>query len=178
MGSERLSISEATGVSSSMLENLQCEKLKLEKVSIPAKFSKEIRVRGRVNLEDISGNVIGLLDSLSCDILEFQNTLRVELDSDVTKSLTKMLHSRVREIIFGPKVTLDDYFLLDNYDGHGRCERIQFNDFKGLRISYNSASNNAWNKARRQLGLSFLDCIEYKKKLPCCDCFKIRELTP
>ena len=86
------------------------------------------------------------------------------MDSDVTTSLTKMLHSRVRELILGPKVTLKDYSLLDNYDGHGRCERIQFNDFKGSRINYNTAASYKWDKARKQLGPSFLDCIEYERK--------------
>ena len=41
------------GASSSMLDNVNCEELELKYIEIPAQFSKEISVNGRVILEDL-----------------------------------------------------------------------------------------------------------------------------
>jgi len=119
------------GASSSMLDNVNCEELYLKHIEIPVQFSKEISVRGRVILENLSGNVVDLLDSITCDCLEFRNRLlRISGESDVARSLTKMLESRVRAIILcSPENLQENFSILDNYDGHGRCERLQVKDF-------------------------------------------------
>ena len=134
--SGHLFIHNLTGACSSMLDNVNCEKLELKNMKIPAQISKEIGVSGRVILHDVSGNVEDLLDSLTCDCLVL--VIRsMKMESDITRSLTKMLlESRVREIILCSPENLQKYFpILANYYIHGRCERIQFKDFEDYMIN-------------------------------------------
>ena len=48
----------------------------------------------------------------------------MKLNSDSTSSLTKILQSRVREMTLGCDGTLEDFFLLESYDGKGYCKKI------------------------------------------------------
>jgi len=135
--SGHLFINDLTGACSSMLDNVNCEKLELKNMKIPAQISKEISVSGRVILHDVSGNVEDLLDSLTCDCLVLV-IWSMKMESDITRSLTKMLlESRVREIILCSPENLQKYFpILANYYIHGRCEKIQFKDFDDYMINY------------------------------------------
>jgi len=84
-------------------------------------LKQDICVDGDVSLSNICGDVCGLLDSIKCDKLEISY---LKLNTNETKSLTKMLTKRVRSLeCWG--VTLD-LSLLANYDGKGECERIWF----------------------------------------------------
>jgi len=124
----QLSMFKVLGICFSMFENIQCSELNLIRIEIPEQVTKDICVRGNVTLANISGDVSGFLDSMTCDNLKMCN---ITLINSEIKSLTEMLQSRVRELEFFPcrNLSLEYASIFDNYDGQGRCERIEFQGF-------------------------------------------------
>ena len=121
---KRLNIHKVTGFELSMLSNLRCKELMLSFLSIPTSVTQEINVKNCYLLHRISGNLCGLLDSITCDTLHM-----AEIDDATSDSLSKMLPSRVRELELrnyqDKQLILD---LLAKYDGKGRCNAINFYD--------------------------------------------------
>jgi len=117
-----LIIHQGAGLELSMLGNLNCENLELSFLSIPTPVTQEIHVRF-CGLHQISGNLCGLLDSITCDTLILDN----EFDDVTCDSLSKMLPSRVRKLELSIRYK-DPLFLdfLAKYDGMGRCSSITF----------------------------------------------------
>jgi len=117
-----LKVHHVAGLELSMLGNLNCENLKLSFLSIPTPVAQEIHVRF-CGLHQVSGNLCGLLDSITCDTLVLDN----EFDDVTCDSLSKMLPSRVRELRI--KYPLQGSTFLDflaKYDGMGSCSVITF----------------------------------------------------
>ena len=86
-----------------------------------------INVSGEIYLQKISGNVVGLFDRITCNCLTFDD---IKLNSDEIRSLSKILQSRVKEI----HATLDDFCLLDNYDGiKGHCDKIVLINYERIK---------------------------------------------
>ena len=107
-------------------------------MNVPAELPEDIKVSGDILLSEITGNVIGLIDRITCNCLGIDDK---KLNSDATFSLTNILRSRVRELKFSFDGTLEDFSLLDNYDGKGRCEKIVFS-----RWSEDNEWRNIFNK--------------------------------
>jgi len=120
---------EVIGFCFSMLENIQCSELRLIRMEIPEQVTKNICVRGDVTLANIFGDISGLLNSMTCDCLNLCNK---SLTNSEIESLTRMLQSRVRELEFSPcrNLSLEYASIFDNYDGQGRCERMEFQGFE------------------------------------------------
>lgn len=116
------------GICFSVLENIQCSELRLIDMKIPQENTKDFGVRGGVTLRNITGDISGFLDSMTCDNLKLCN---IELNNSEIESLTKMLQSRVKELGFFPcrNLFLEYASIFDNYDGQGRCERMEFQGF-------------------------------------------------
>ena len=126
---------------------------------IPSELTQSINVSGEICLMGVSGNVIGLIDGITCNCLEIDE---MKLNSDATLSLTKILRSRVRELKFSFNGTLEDFSLLDNYDGKGHCEKIVFlrsgdNEWRNI---FNKnlvpwAASRDWTVAKVEFGYEF-----------------------
>ena len=70
-----LCLDNVTGLKVSMLENLTCEDLCFEDVVIPAQVVPKVSVEYCRNLA-VSGNLSGLLDSITCDRLFIEDMTR------------------------------------------------------------------------------------------------------
>ena len=92
----------------------------LFKINVPAELPEVINVSGDILISEITGNVIGLINRITCNCLTIDY---MKLNSDSTSSLTKILQSRVREMTLGCDGTLEDFFLLESYDGT-HCKKI------------------------------------------------------
>jgi len=129
VASQKLRIQDVDGFELSMLGNLNCEDLSLSSMSISASApvtTPEIHVRN-CRLLNISGNLCGLLDSITCDYLSLTNVF----DEAICDSISRMLPSRVRKLKLGTRY-VDEQLLLNllaNYDGGGRCNEISFMSF-------------------------------------------------
>jgi len=88
--------------------------------------TNEIQIRplaGNVQLERISGDVCGLLSRINCDELTIAD---MGLSCLETRVLTEMLKSRIKSLVLRHNVTIIHFTFLDDYDGKGRCEKIEF----------------------------------------------------
>ena len=77
----------------SMLQNIQCESLKLSDLKIASQVPQNINFGGQVILHGINGDLCGLFESITCGKLRIRD---MTLNSDETRSLTEMLKSRLR----------------------------------------------------------------------------------
>jgi len=118
-----LELRRVTGFSGKIFDDIKCKDLHLFDMNVPAELPEGINVSGHIFLERITGNVIGLIDRITCNCLRIRY---MKLYSDATLSLTNILRSRVRELKFSFDGTLEDFSLLDYYDGKGHCEKIEF----------------------------------------------------
>jgi len=84
----QLSMFKVLGICFSMFENIQCSELNLIRIEIPEQVTKDICVRGNVTLANISGDISGFLNSMTCDCLKLCNK---SLTKGEIESLTKML---------------------------------------------------------------------------------------
>ena len=143
-----------------IFDNIKCEDLHLVEMFVPAELPEGINVSGDILLLQITGNVIGLIDRITCKCLRIDY---MKLNSDTTSSLTKILRSRVREIKFSFNGTLEDFSILESYDGKGHCEKIMFlrkSDDNEWRKIFNinlapwAASKN-WTVAKLAVGYEF-----------------------
>jgi len=126
----QLIIRRVAGLELSLLGNLNCENLHLSFLSIPTPLvTQAIKVRF-CGLREITGNLRGLLDSITCDTLDLDLNLDDdEFDEATCDSLSKMLPRRVRKLELGftsnywkrQSLILD---LLAKYDGMGSCNEI------------------------------------------------------
>jgi len=78
---------------------------------------------GNVQLERISGDICGLLSRINCDELTIAD---MGLSCLETRVLTEMLKSRIKSLVLRHNVTIIHFTFLDDYDGKGRCEKIEF----------------------------------------------------
>ena len=116
-----------TGLCSSMMENINCKGLYIYKMTVPAQIPSDIRVSKSVTLDKVFGNVFGLLDIITCEILSLRCSIWNNLDTDAKKSLIHMFSSRVRNFTWYVSVDeLADFDFLTNYDGQGHCEIMNF----------------------------------------------------
>ena len=104
-----------------IFDNIKCEDLHLVEMFVPAELPEGINVSGHIFLDGITGNVLGLIDRITCNCLTINF---MKLNCDETLSLTNILRCGVRELKFNG--TLDDFSLLESYDGKGHCEKIVF----------------------------------------------------
>ena len=63
----KLSINRMTGFSTSMLDNIKCEELGIYKTEMSSQATEDTIVCGVVSLENLSGNLSGLFESLTRD---------------------------------------------------------------------------------------------------------------
>jgi len=90
--------------------------LSLGHMKIPQQV-KRIKAH-HIYLNCLSGDIIGLLDNITCDTLTIED---MKLSNDETRSLIEMMKDRVRVIKFEEGASLD-CSLLTNYHGQGLCE--------------------------------------------------------
>ena len=112
---------EVNGLCFSIFENTKCRKLAFRSMELHP-LAKNITVKELVYFENVSGDVSGFLDNITCDCMKFRKT--TSLSSCESKSLSMMLKSRVRILYFEPNATCDYSFLV-NYDGLGSCESMK-----------------------------------------------------
>jgi len=129
----QLIIQRVAGLELSLLGNLNCEILHLSFLSIPTPLvTQAIKVRF-CGLYEITGNLRGLLDSITCDTLDLELNLDDEFDEATCDSLSKMLPRRVRKLELGFTTTnynKEQSLILDllaKYDGMGSCNEITIN---------------------------------------------------
>ena len=92
-----------TGLNFLMLANIKCERFALKKIEIPAQPTQDVRIRvggswGTITFEKISGNIIGLMKSISCD---GSNSLKdLELVSfDISSVPSKIVNNSLKKIV-------------------------------------------------------------------------------
>jgi len=125
-----LIIHQVAGLELSLLGNLNCENLHLSFLSIPTPLvTQAIKVRF-CGLYEITGNLRGLLDSITCDTLDLSLNFDDEFVEANCDSLSKMLPRRVRKLELGFTTTnykKEQSLILDllaKYDGMGSCNEI------------------------------------------------------
>ena len=118
-------LKEVKGFHIKMFEDVKCDRLVLERMSIDASnLTDTICIRGLVELDRIGGDICQLLDHIETkEIMLSEYTL----DEKATRSLTQMLRDRVTEL-FLSNVNLKDEVLTE-YDGSGMCQYIRVRDY-------------------------------------------------
>jgi len=112
---------EVSGLCFSIFENTKCRKLAFRSMELHP-LAKNINVKELIYFENVSGDVSGFLDKITCDCMKFRKT--TILSRCESKSLSMMLKNRVRFLYFEPNATCDYSFLVD-YDGLGSCESMK-----------------------------------------------------
>merc|ERR1719300_1128015 len=116
------------GLTFSMLNNIECLELELEDIKIPAQVKKNISVSAMVFLTNISGNVSGLFESISCDGLNLVEKLYLEhIDlSDVPVAIFNNLAKTIRGKLRFSRMTGFSTSMLDNI----KCEELDIHNME------------------------------------------------
>jgi len=114
-------LKEVKGCHFKMFEDVKCDRLLLDRMSIDASnLTETICIRGEyVSLNEIGGDIRQLLDHIEPHRLRLT---RLTLDENTTRSLTQMLRDRVTDLVLYD-VDLE-YKILTEYDGNGKCQYI------------------------------------------------------
>jgi len=115
-----IDLEEVKGCHIKMFEDVKCDRVLLNKISIDASnLTETICIRGSVSLNMIGGDIRQLLDHIETNRLRLT---RLTLDENATRSLTRMLRDRVTDLVLND-VDLE-YKVLTEYDGNGKCQYI------------------------------------------------------
>ena len=128
---KKLTLFNVTGFHASMLKNIKCEEFELQDCLIPPQdtqvlFNTQVCVNN-VTLDEINGDVIGLLKNLTCNGLAILN---VKLSEDELRSLVEMFQHRLKKLIIHESFDFSiDYSPLTEYDGLGCCKSIVLKNY-------------------------------------------------